>query len=410
VKTADEKEKSMQGKQKPLSDITVLDLSRVLAGPYCSMMLGDLGADVIKVERPRVGDDTRHWGPPEAGGEAAYYLFVNRNKRSLTVNLKDAEGQALIRKLARKSDIVIENYKVGTLQRLGLGYDDLCKENPGIIYCSITGFGQDGPYKDQPGYDFMIQGMGGVMSFTGDPEGPPMKVGVAIVDVTTGMFACNAILAALRHREKTGQGQYIDMALLDSVVAWLANVGSNYLVSGQLPKRYGNAHPNIVPYQPFLTQDGSYIALAVGNDLQWQKFCELAALKDLAHDPLYATNPERVKNRDALIPKVAEAMLKRPAEEWLAELGKLKIPCGPINTFDKVFADPQVLSRGMVAEVPHPTAGSFKMVASPIKLSQTPCEIVRHPPLLGEHTEEVLHERLGLAANEIEALRQNGVI
>jgi len=400
----------MQANPKPLSDITVLDLSRVLAGPYCSMMLGDLGADVIKVERPQVGDDTRRWGPPEAGGEAAYYLCVNRNKRSLTVNLKHLEGQALIRKLARQSDIVIENYMVGTLDRLGLGYEDLRKENPGIIYCSITGFGQDGPYKDQPGYDFMIQGMGGVMSFTGEPEGPPMKVGVAIVDITTGMFACSAILAALRHREKTGQGQYIDMALLDSVVAWLANVGSNYLVSGELPKRYGNAHPNIVPYQPFLTRDNTYIALAVGNDQQWQKFCQLAGLDDLAHDPRFTTNPERVKNRDTLIPLVARAMLKRPAEEWLAELGKLKIPCGPINTFDKVFSDPQLLFRGMLAEVPHPTAGTVKMVASPMKLSQTPCDIKRHPPLLGEHTDELLQAHFGLSTAEIESLRQNGVI
>jgi formyl-CoA transferase len=374
------------------------------------MMLGDLGADVIKVERPQVGDDTRRWGPPEAGGEAAYYLCVNRNKRSLTVNLKHPEGQALIRKLARQSDIVIENYMVGTLDRLGLGYEDLRKENPGIIYCSITGFGQDGPYKDQPGYDFMIQGMGGVMSFTGDPEGPPMKVGVAIVDITTGMFACSAILAALRHREKTGQGQYIDMALLDSVVAWLANVGSNYLVSGELPKRYGNAHPNIVPYQPFLTRDNTYIALAVGNDQQWQKFCQLAGLDDLAHDPRFTTNPERVKNRDTLIPIVAQAMLKRPADEWLAELGKLRIPCGPINTFDKVFSDPQLLFRGMLAEVPHPTAGTVKMVASPMKLSQTPCDIQRHPPLLGEHTEELLQARFGLSISEIESLRQNGEI
>jgi formyl-CoA transferase len=400
----------MSANLKPLSDITVLDLSRVLAGPYATMVLGDLGADVIKVERPRVGDDTRHWGPPEAGGEAAYYLCVNRNKRSLTVNLKDPKGQEIIRHLARTSDIVIENYMVGTLDGMGLGYADLRKENPGIIYCSITGFGQDGPYKDQPGYDFMIQGMGGVMSFTGAPEGPPMKVGVAIVDITTGLFAVNAILAALRHREKTGQGQYIDMALLDSVLAWLANVGSNYLVSGQNPTRYGNAHPNIVPYEPFLTRDGAYIALAVGNDLQWQKFCELAALEGLASDPRFATNPTRVKHRKELIPIVAAAMLQRPAQEWLTELNRLRIPCGPINTLEQVFADPQVRFRGMVAEVPHPTAGTFKMVASPMKLSATPCEIRRHPPLLGEHTEEVLQERLGLTPEAIQSLRQERVI
>jgi formyl-CoA transferase len=400
----------MSVKLKPLSDITVLDLSRVLAGPYATMVLGDLGADVIKVERPRVGDDTRHWGPPEAGGEAAYYLCVNRNKRSLTINLKDPKGQEIIRQLARTSDIVIENYMVGTLVGMGLGYEDLKKENPGIIYCSITGFGQDGPYKDQPGYDFMIQGMGGVMSFTGAPDGPPMKVGVAIVDITTGLFAVNAILAALRHREKTGEGQYIDMALLDSVLAWLANVGSNYLVSGQNPTRYGNAHPNIVPYEPFRTQDGAYIALAVGNDPQWEKFCELAALEGLAHDPRFATNPARVKHREELIPIVAEAMRQRPAQAWLTELNRLRIPCGPINTLEQVFSDPQVLFRGMVAEVPHPTAGTVKMVASPMKLSQTPCEIRRHPPLLGEHTEEVLQERLGLTVEAIQRLKHEKVI
>ena len=400
----------MQLNSKPLSDITVLDLSRVLAGPYATMVLGDLGADVIKVERPKVGDDTRHWGPPNAGGESAYYLFVNRNKRSLTVNLKDPQGQRLIRDLARTSDIVVENYIVGTLDKMGLGYENLKKENPGIIYCSITGFGQDGPYKDKAGYDFMIQGMGGIMSFTGPVDGPPMKVGVAIVDITTGLFAVNAILAALRHREKTGQGQYIDMALLDSTLAWLANVGSNYLVSGVNPTRWGNAHPNIVPYEPFLTEDGTYIALAVGNDLQWQKFCELAGLNGLAGDPRFATNPERVKNRKTLIPIVAEAMLKKPGDEWLDELNKLRIPCGPINTLDRVFSDPQVLHRGMVAEVPHPTAGTVKMVASPMKMSETPCEIRRHPPLLSEHTEEILRERLKLDAAQIQSLREAGVI
>ncbi len=400
----------MQLNSKPLSDITVLDLSRVLAGPYATMVLGDLGADVIKIERPKFGDDTRHWGPPNAGGEAAYYLFVNRNKRSLTVNLKDPRGQQIIRDLARTSDIVIENYIVGTLDKMGLGYQDLKKENPGIIYCSITGFGQDGPYKDKAGYDFMIQGMGGIMSFTGPPEGPPMKVGVAIVDITTGLFAVNAILAALRHREKTGKGQYIDMALLDSTLAWLANVGSNYLISGVNPTRWGNAHPNIVPYEPFLTRDGTYIALAVGNDLQWQKFCELAGLNGLATDPRYATNPERVNNRKALIPLVAEAMLKKPGDEWLTELNRLRIPCGPINTLDRVFADPQVLFRRMVAEVPHPTAGTVKMVASPMKMSETPCEIRRHPPLLGEHTEEILRQRLELDTAQIRSLKETGVI
>jgi formyl-CoA transferase len=374
------------------------------------MMLGDLGADIIKVELPRAGDDTRHWGPPEAGGEAAYYLCLNRNKRSMTVNMKTEEGREIIRTLARQSDIVIENYKVGTLQKMGLGYEQLSKVNPGLIYCSITGFGQNGPYKDKPGYDFMIQGIGGVMSFTGEPEGTPMKVGVAIVDVTAGLFAVSSILAALRHRDITGKGQFIDIALLDSVVAWLANVGSNYLVSGELPKRYGNGHPNIVPYEPFKTKDGTYIALAVGNDRQWQDFCRLAGMDELAHDARFETNPQRVHNRKVLIPMVAEKMLDRTGDEWLRELEALKIPCGPINTLDKVFSDPQVLVREMVAEVPHPTAGTVKLVASPMKFSETPCKITRHPPLLGEHTDEVLQERLGYSPEQISALREKGAI
>ena len=395
---------------KPLSDITVLDLSRVLAGPYCTMMLGDLGAEVIKVERPEIGDETRQWGPPDAGGESAYYLCVNRNKRSLTVNLKTPEGQEVIRRLAEQSDVVIENYKVGTIQKMGLGYEDLKKKNPELIYCAITGFGQNGPYKDKPGYDFMIQGMGGVMSFTGDPGGPPMKVGVAIVDITAGLFACSSILAALRHREKTGKGQYIDISLLDSMVAWLANVGSNYLISGEMPIRYGNGHPNIVPYEPFNTKDGTYIALAVGNDKQWQKFCGLAGINDLASDPRFATNPQRVRNRKALIPIITEKMLNRPGEEWIRELDNLQIPCGPINTLDKVFSDAQVLEREMVAEVPHPTANTVKMVASPMKLYETPCEITRHPPLLGEHTDEILREKCGYNSKKIAEFRQDGII
>jgi formyl-CoA transferase len=400
----------MQFDVKPLSDTTVLDLSRVLAGPYCSMMLGDLGADVIKVERPGAGDDTRQWGPPDAGGEAAYYLCVNRNKRSLTVNLKVPEGQKIIRQLAKQSDIVIENYKVGTLQKMGLGYEDLKKINPGLIYCSITGFGQNGPYKDKPGYDFMIQGMGGVMSFTGDPDGPPMKVGVAIVDITAGLFACTSILAALRYREKTGKGQYIDISLLDSVVAWLANVGSNYLISGNIPIRYGNGHPNIVPYEPFKTKDGTYITLAVGNDRQWQKFCNLAGIDELADDTRFVTNPQRVRNRKELILIIAEKMLARSGEEWLRELNNLQIPCGPINTLDKVFSDPQVLARKMVEEIPHPTAKKVKLVTSPMKLSETPCEIKRHPPLLGEHTDEVLEEKCGYTLEEIEKLHIGNII
>ncbi len=400
----------MPANPQPLSDIKVLDLSRVLAGPYCSMMLGDLGAEVIKVELPEAGDDTRHWGPPEAGGEAAYYLCLNRNKRSLTVNMKTAPGREIIRKLALRSDILIENYKVGTLQKMGLGYADLRRENPRLIYCSITGFGQNGPYKDKPGYDFMIQGMGGIMSFTGEPDGPPMKVGVAIVDITAGLFATSAILAALRHRDLTGEGQFVDIALLDAVLAWLANVGSNYLVSGELPRRYGNGHPNIVPYEPFKAGDGVYFALAVGNDRQWVNFCNLAGLEPLARDPRFATNPQRVLHREELIPIIAAKMLEKTSSEWLQQLDELKIPCGPINTLDKVFADPQVKARQMVAEVPHPTAGMVKLVASPMKFSQTSCQIHRHPPLLGEHTEEVLSAVLGYSREEIDALRQEGAI
>lgn len=399
----------MEGKKKPLEGIKVLDLSRVLAGPYCTMMLGDLGADVIKVERPGEGDETREWGPPDAAGESAYYLCVNRNKRGITVDLKAPEGREIIKKLAARSDIIIENYKVGTLARLGLGYEDIKKINPGIIYCSITGFGQYGPYKDRPGYDFIIQGMGGIMSITGDPDGPPMKVGVAIVDITAGLFACSSILAALYYREKTGLGQYIDISLLDSVVAWLANVGSNYLISGELPKRYGNAHPNIVPYEPFQAKDGVWIALGVGNDRQWRDFCRLAGLEHLADDPRFATNPQRVIHRKELIPIIAEKMKERTSDEWLEELDKLKIPCGPINTLDRVFSDPQVQARGMVAEVPHPKAGKVKLVASPMKFSLTPCIVERHPPLLGEHTEEVLKE-LGYSDDEIKSLREKGVI
>jgi formyl-CoA transferase len=400
----------MENKKKPLDDITVLDLSRILAGPYCSMMLGDLGADVIKIERPEVGDDTRRWGPPDAGGEAAYYLCVNRNKRSVTVNMKTPEGKEIIRKLAAKSDVVIENYKVGTLEKMGLGYKEIKKVNPGIIYCSISGFGQNGPYKDKPGYDFMIQGMSGLMSITGEPDGDPMKVGVAIVDITAGLFACNAIQAALRHREKTGEGQYLDISLLDSVIGWLANVGSNHLISGQSPKRFGNGHPNIVPYEPFKTADGSYIALAVGNDGQWQKLCKLAGKPELSSDSRFETNPQRVKNREALRPLVMEIMLTRSGNDWLEALDREKIPCGPINTLEKVFSDPHVLAREMVSEVSHPTAGSIKMVASPMKMSATPCEITRHPPLLGEHTHEVIMEKLGYESGEIRRLEESKII
>jgi len=365
---------------------------------------------VIKVERPGAGDDTRHWGPPDIGGESAYYLCVNRNKRSITVDLKQQEGREIIRRLAGQCDVLIENFKVGTLDKMGLGYGALKSLNPGLIYCSVTGFGQAGPYRDRPGYDFMIQGMSGIMSFTGDPAGPPMKVGVAIVDITAGLFACNAILAALHHRGKTGGGQHIDIALLDSALAWLANVGSNYLVSGELPRRYGNAHPNIVPYEPFEAADGVYVALAVGNDAQWERFCRLAGLEDLIADPRYATNSARVANREVLVPRIAERMRTKTADAWLSELEREKIPSGPINTLDRVFSDPQILARQMTATVAHPTAGDVRMVASPMRLSNTPCQITQPPPLLGEHTDAVLREKLGYNTEQIERLHEKGIL
>ncbi|MDI3341447.1 MAG: CaiB/BaiF CoA-transferase family protein [Sphaerobacter sp.] len=393
----------------PLDGIRVLDLSRVLAGPYCTMMLGDLGADVIKVEQPGVGDDTRRWGPPWVGGESAYYMACNRNKRGITVNLKDERGKAIIRELARQSDIVVENFKVGALDRMGLGYEALSALNPGLIWCSITGYGQDGPYAERAGYDVIAQGEGGIMSITGEPDGEPMKVGVAIVDITTGMFACNAILAALRVRDQTGKGQRIDMALLASAVAWLANVGSAYLLTGELPQRYGNAHPNLVPYQTFKARD-RWMTVGVGNDRQFQTLCRILGLEHLATDERFATNPARVEHRDTLIPILQEAFATRDADDWLAELSAAGIPCGPINTLDRVFAHPQILHRQMVHEVPHPTIGSVRLAGPPYIFSETPATVRSHPPLLGEHTDEVLRERLGYTEAQIAELRAAGVV
>lgn len=393
----------------PLTDLVVLDLSRVLAGPFVTMMLGDLGAEVIKVERPGRGDDTRQWGPPWAGGESAYYLCVNRNKRSLTLNLKHERGREILRELACEADVLVENWRVGTMEKWGLGYETLRASNPGLIYCALTGYGQTGPYRDRPGYDFIIQAEGGIMSITGPEEGPPMKVGVAIVDLTAGMFATISILAALHERKTSGQGQYIDISLLDSQVTWLANVASNYLISGQRPGRYGNAHPNIVPYQPFPTADG-WFALGVGNDRQWQRLCDVAGWDDLAADDRFATNPRRVEHRETLIPILRERFQSRTSAEWRAELLEAGVPCGPINAIDQVFNDAQVLAREMLVELPHPTAGSVKLTGSPLKLSRTPVRIEDPPPLLGQHTDEVLRERLGLSADDLAQLREMGVI
>lgn len=395
--------------QHPLEGFRILDLSRVLAGPYCTMMLGDLGAEVIKVERPGVGDDTRAWGPPFADGESAYYLCANRNKKSITVNLKSPAGQEIIRQLARTSDVLVENYKVGELAALGLGYDDLKPLNPGLVYCSITGYGQTGPDKDLPGYDFVIQGRGGVMSITGEPNGEPMKVGVAIVDITAGLYAANAIQAALLARSKTGKGQAIDIALLDAQVAWLANVGSNYLVSGDPPSRFGNAHPTIVPYQSFRARDG-FFCLAVGNDGQWQKLCALLNQPELAQDVRFATNPARVQHREILVPLLQALFHAQEVDFWLEEIAGAGIPCGPVQTIDQVFTDPQVLARDMIWMMSHPTAGEVSLVGSPLKLSETPVAARLHPPLLGEHTAEVLTTMLGYTTDDITRLRTENAI
>ncbi len=403
-----------------LSHLRVLDLTRVLAGPWCAQNLADFGADVIKIERPGAGDDTRTWGPPwlqDADGrdtaEAAYYLAANRNKRSVTCDISTPEGQELVRALAAQSDVVLENYKVGQLKKYGLDYDSLKAVKPDLIYCSVTGFGQTGPYAARPGYDFIVQGMGGFMSLTGErddlPGGGPQKAGVAISDLMTGQYATIAVLAALAHRERTGCGQYIDMALLDVQVAMLANMNTNYLASGVAPKRWGNAHPNIVPYQTFQANDG-WIIVAVGNDGQFRKFVGAGGQPELADDPRFATNPQRVAHRDVLVPVLAEMVRPRSRAQWILDLESAGVPCGPINTLDDVFEDAQVKARGLRVDLPHPSAGEVKLVGSPIKMSATPPEAVRHPPLLGEHTDAVLGEMLGYTPGQIAALRAKGVL
>ncbi|MBA1203962.1 CoA transferase [Pseudomonas capeferrum] len=403
-----------------LSHLRVLDLSRVLAGPWAGQILADLGADVIKVERPGSGDDTRSWGPPflkdaegENTSEAAYYLAANRNKRSVTIDFTRPEGQRLVRELAAKSDIVIENFKVGGLASYGLDYESLKVGNPRLIYCSITGFGQTGPYAKRAGYDFMIQGLGGLMSLTGRPEGDegagPVKVGVALTDILTGLYSTVAILAALAHRDQHGVGQHIDMALLDVQVACLANQAMNYLTTGTSPRRLGNAHPNIVPYQDFPTADGDFI-LTVGNDGQFRKFAEVAGQPQWADDPRFATNKQRVANRAELIPLIRQATVFKTTSEWVLLLEQAGVPCGPVNDLDQVFEDPQVRARGLAITLPHALAGAVPQVASPIRLSQTPVEYRHAPPLLGEHTEDVLQDVLGLPVEAIQGLRDAGVL
>ncbi|MGQ9370255.1 CaiB/BaiF CoA transferase family protein [Azospirillum sp. ST 5-10] len=403
----------------PLSHVRVLELSRVLAGPWAAQTLADLGADVVKVERPGTGDDTRTWGPPWATGpdgegkEAAYFLSTNRGKRSVTIDFERPEGRELVRRLAAESDVVIENFKVGGLKKYGLDYESLRAANPRLVYCSITGFGQDGPYAARAGYDFMIQAMGGLMSITGVPDGEPgagpMRVGVAVADIFTGLYATVGIMGALAHRERTGEGQWVNLALLDVQVAVLANMAMNHLVSGAVPGRIGNAHPNIVPYQAFATRDG-YMVLAVGNDGQFAKFCAAAGRPELAADPRFATNPARVGHRAELVPVVDALMRTRTTADWLAVLEPLGVPCGPINDLAQVFADPHVVARGLQRSLPHPTVGTVPTVASPIRYSATPLEHAVAPPTLGQHTDVVLAERLGLCAADREALRSKKVI
>ncbi|MFP5511766.1 MAG: CaiB/BaiF CoA transferase family protein [Alphaproteobacteria bacterium] len=397
----------------PLSHIRVLELSRVLAGPWSAQTLADLGADVIKVERPGAGDDTRAWGPPWAGDQSAYFLSTNRGKRSITIDFERPEGQELVRKLAAQADVVIENFKVGGLVKYGLDYESLKAVNPRLVYCSITGFGQTGPYRNRAGYDFMIQGMGGLMSITGQPDGEPgggpVKVGVAVTDIFTGLYATIGIMGALAHRDRTGEGQHVDLALLDVQVAVLANQAMNCLVGGKAPQRLGNAHPNIVPYQAFATRDG-HIILAVGNDGQFAKFCTVAGRPELAKDERYATNPARVANRRELVPLLEELIRTRDSHDWLSALEQVGVPCGPINDLAAVFEDPQVKARNIHQDLPHPTQGSVPTVASPIRYSGTPLVHDTAPPTLGQHTDAVLADQLGLSEADISALRDRGVI
>ncbi|EMN5131024.1 CoA transferase [Burkholderia contaminans] len=403
-----------------LSHIRVLDLTRVLAGPWCAQTLADFGADVIKVERPGAGDDTRHWGPPylkDADGadtaEAAYYLAANRNKRSVTVDIATPEGQQIVRELAAQSDVVLENYKVGQLKKYGLDYDSLRAVKPDLVYCSVTGFGQTGPYAHRAGYDFIIQGIGGFMSITGErdgePGGGPQKAGVAIADLATGLYSTIAVLAALAHRDRTGEGQYIDMALLDVQVALLANMNTNFLASGKPPVRWGNAHPNIVPYQTFQTRDG-WIIVAVGNDGQFRKFVEAGGRPELADDERFATNPSRVRHRDTLVPILAEMVKARDKADWIGALEAAGVPCGPINDLDEVFDNEQVVARGMQVSLPHPCGADAKLVRNPIRMSATPPEARTAPPLLGAQTDDVLRDMLGYDDAKIATLQAKQAI
>lgn len=404
--------------QGALDGIRVLDLSRVLAGPSCTQLLGDMGAEIIKVERPGVGDETRTWGPPyvmSADGketsEAAYYLCANRNKRSVTIDMSKPGGVKLIKRFLESSDVVIENFKVGGLKKYGLAYEDLKEDFPSLVYCSITGYGQTGPNATRPGYDMIAQGMGGLLSMTGEADGPPVKVPVAINDIMTGMYASVGILAALRHRDATGEGQHIDLGLLDVQVSWLCNQGLNYLTGGVIPQRMGTQHPNTAPYQAFATADG-FIIMGANNDAQFERFCKMAGREDLPKDPRYETNAERVRNRETLVPEVEGILKAHPSAYWIEELAKINIMCGPINTMDRVFAEPQVQQREMKISMEHKLAGSgaVDLIGNPIKMSGTPVDYRLPPPTLGEHTDAILEEVLGFSAEERQALRDDGIV
>ena len=395
----------------PLTGLRVLDLTRVLAGPTCTQMLGDLGAEVIKIERPEAGDDTRGFAPPFVPNtkESAYFVGVNRNKKSVTLDIAKPEGQAIIHKLLQHCDILVENFKVGALAKYGLGYEQLAKSHPRLIYCSITGFGQTGPYAPRPGYDALIQAMGGVMSLTGEPNGSPQKVGVPVADLFAGLYGCIGILAAVNHRNSTGQGQQIDIGMLDTHVAWLANQGMNYLATGENPARLGNQHPNIAPYQEFPTKDG-YLILAVGNDPTFERFCKAFGQEALLADPRFATNPIRVQNRQLVTDTLTPVMKSKTTAEWIDALEALKIGCGPINTLEQVFADPHVQAREMVVEMAHGSGETVKVIANPVKLSATPPSYRSAPPVLGEHTEDVLTSVLKMSASDIAALKEKGIV
>ena len=394
---------------KALEGVRVLDLTRALAGPFCTLMLGDYGADVIKIELPGSGDDTRTWGPPFIGEESAYFLSINRNKRSLTLNFREPKAVEVFLKLAKDADIIVENFTPGVMQRLGIDYETVKGVNPGIIFCSISGFGQTGPYKARPAYDQIMQGISGLMSITGEPAGEPEKIGIAVTDIGAGMWAAFSVLAALRHRYETGDGQYIDIAMLDAQVAWLTYQAGYYFANNAPPQRLGKAHPTLVPYQGFMGSDGKYFNVAVGSERLWERFCQGVGREDLKDDPEYATNGDRVRNRGKIVPLLQEFFLTRPSVDWVADLQAVSVPAGPINDLADVFSDPQVLHREMFQEMPHPTLGSIKQTGLPLKFSATPGSLDRHPPLLGEHNDEIL-AGLGYSEGEIRQMAEGAVI